>query len=468
MTASPSHSKSPLPTPLITTCPTPGTYTVPAETCTVTKTKSVFANTWTTLTSGTNTYGGYTTSVNCSTVLTLPYQTTTVEATITKTITSLTTVTCESSGVYTPVPPTTTVCETSTYVVYPVPIVFTPSTYTRPETTVTATVTEEVFVCPYEGVTSTSYITSVVLVTESPVPSSPAPSSPSAPVNVVSSSSPAPSPYSGGSSSGITTNGNKWAVAYTPYTSTGECKTADEVMADITVIAGKGFKAVRIYATDCSGLQNVGAACQANGLTIIIGIFIESSGISGAQSQVTEIIEWGSAGNWGIVELCVIGNEAIFNNYCTAEELAEFISSTKGAFSAAGYNGPCTTTEPLDILQASAGALCEVIDVVASNLEIFFNGDISADQAGEFVANQLQLTGECCPGKTAYNLECGWPSAGSANGAAIPGTSEQATALGGILSSCGENTVFFSYSDDAWKDPGPYGVEQFFGCIDAF
>jgi len=396
-------------------------------------------------------------------VLTCPYETTTVEETVTKTITSLTTVTCESSGIYTPVPPTTTVCETSTYVVYPVPWVFTPSVYTRPATTVTATVTEEVFVCPYEGYTSTTYITStsVVLVSASPVATTP-----TAPENVVTSSA-APAPYSGGKSSGITTNGNKWAVAYTPYTSSGQCKTADEVMADITIIAGKGFKAVRIYATDCSGLENVGAACAANGLTIIIGIFIESSGTSGAQSQVTEIIEWGSAGNWGLVEMCVIGNEAIFNNYCTAEELAEFISSCKSALTAAGYNGPCTTTEPLDILQASAGALCDVIDVVASNIEVFFNGGIAAEDAGEFVAGQLQLTGECCPGKTAYNLECGWPSAGSSNGAAVPGSAEQAAAIGSILSSCGENTVFFSFSDDAWKAPGPFGVEQFFGCIDS-
>lgn len=494
MTAAPTHSKAPLPTPFVTTCPTPGTYTVSAETITVNKTKSVFATTWTTLTPGTNSYGGYSTSVNCSTTLTIPYCTTTTESTVTKTLTSLTTVTCETPGEYTPVAPTTTVVSVSTVVVYPVPMTFTPSVYTRPETTITATVTEEVFVCPYSYPYSTTTSTSTNLVTvtatetssaspiatstwssspapappasSSPAPAPPASSSPAAPQSYPQSSS-APAP-SGGSSSGISTNGNKWAITYTPYTTTGQCKTADEVNSDIATIAGKGFKAVRLYATDCSGLQNVGSACQANGLKIIIGVFIESSGISGAQSQVQQIIEWGQAGNWGLVELCVIGNEAIFNGYCSAEDLAQFISSSKQAFQSAGYSGPCTTTEPLNILQENSGTLCAVIDVVASNIEPFFNSDVTADQAGSFVASQLQLTGQCCPGLTAYNLECGWPSNGSNNGAAVPGSSEQATAINGILESCGQNTVFFSYDNDEWKDPGTFNVEQYFGCMDLF
>jgi exo-beta-1,3-glucanase (GH17 family) len=254
-------------------------------------------------------------------------------------------------------------------------------------------------------------------------------------------------------------------MSYTPYTSSGQCKSADEVMADITIIAGKGFVAVRIYATDCSGLVNVGAACKANNIKLIIGVFIEASGISGAQSQVQEIIEWGE---WEIVEMIVIGNEAVFNGYCSASELAQFITSCKQSFQGAGYSGPCTTTEPLNILQQYASELCGCIDVVASNIQPFFNSDVSADQAGSFVKGQLDLTGQCCPGLKAYNLECGWPTNGSNNGAAVPGTSEQSTAMNGVLEECGEFTVVFSYSDDPWKGDGDFGVEPYFGLIDLF
>jgi exo-beta-1,3-glucanase (GH17 family) len=239
-------------------------------------------------------------------------------------------------------------------------------------------------------------------------------------------------------------------------------------MADIAIIAGKGFLAVRLYATDCSGLQNVGVACKANNVKMIIGVFIESSGIEGAQAQVTEIAEWGKSGMWEIVILAVIGNEAIFNNYCTAGQLADFIASTKSIWQQSGYTGPCTTTEPLSILQEVAGSLCGVIDVVAANIETFFTSTVVAEEAGTFVVEQLELVGQCCPGLEAYNLESGWPSSGQANGQAVPGTQQQQVALLDILEKAGNRTCFFSFANDHWKDAGQFDVEQSFGCIDVF
>jgi exo-beta-1,3-glucanase (GH17 family) len=363
--------------------------------------------------------------------------------------------------------------------VFPVPMTFTPGTYTRAATTVTAVVTEEIFVCPFQYTTTTTLLSTNVVTVSAPGGSptmSPPASSPAAPVQYAWTSSvaqPAPSssysaPSNGSSGGGFATNGNKWAFTYTPYTSTGQCKTADEVMADITVIAGKGFLAVRLYATDCSGLQNVGAACQANNLKMIIGVFIESSGIQGAQDQVTDIAEWGKSGMWEIVILIVIGNEAIFNKFCTPDELAGFISSAKSTWQQSGYNGPCTTTEPLSTLQEVAGSLCGVIDVVAANIQAFFTSTVVAEEAGTFVSQQLELVGQCCPGLDAYNLESGWPSAGQPNGQACPGKDQQQKALHDILDKAGSRTCFFSFANDLWKDAGDFNVEQTFGCIDQF
>ncbi|KAF2093135.1 glycoside hydrolase [Rhizodiscina lignyota] len=256
-------------------------------------------------------------------------------------------------------------------------------------------------------------------------------------------------------------------MSYTPYTTTGACKTADEVNSDIAQIASIGFSSVRLYATDCSGLPNVGGACKNHGLKLIAGIFIDESGISKASEQVSDITSWGNQGNWDTIEMIVIGNEAIFNNYCTAEELAGFITSTKETLKSAGYTGPCTTTEPLGTLMANKGAICGVVDVVAANIQPFFNAAVSASDAGSFVASQLELTGEQCPGKTAYNLECGWPSNGSPNGEAVPGPEQQKEAIGGVLgSSAASHTVIFSFENDAWKGSGDYGVEPYFGCAD--
>jgi len=379
-----------------------------------------------------------------------------------------TTYVCPSAGVYTPVAPQSTTVSTSTVLVYPVPTTYYPGDYTAPATTVTATVTNEIIVCPIESVTVTStYIetvkqvktTAAVTTASAAKETYPAYSQPAA-----SSSAPAPAKPS----SGVKVNGKKWAMTYTPYTTAGECKSASEVDADIAIIAGKGFTTVRLYATDCSGLVNVGAACKAHSMKLIVGVFIKSSGIDAAKPQVDEIVTWSQGGMWDIVSMVVIGNEAIFNGYCTSSALAEFISYSKAKLSAAGYHGPVTTTEPLNKLQEAGGDLCSVIDVVAANIQPFFNSGVDASSAGTFVASQLQLVGQVCPGKEAYNLECGWPNNGEANGAAQPGQSQQAAAIADIVDKVGDHTVIFSYDNDSWKSGGAFNVEKYFGCASLF
>jgi exo-beta-1,3-glucanase (GH17 family) len=287
-----------------------------------------------------------------------------------------------------------------------------------------------------------------------------APIVPAAPV-VPAYSSPAPKSTPAAS---IKVNGKQWAMTYTPYTSSGQCKSAYDVDSDIANIAAKGFTTVRLYATDCSGLVNVGASCKTHGLKIIMGVFIKAAGIADARPQLAEIATWGKAGNWDLITMIVVGNEAIFNQYCSAADLAAFILEAKYTWSAAGYSGPVTTTEPVSSLLSSASALCSVIDVVAANIQPFFDGSVVAEYAGDFVSSQLSMVAAACPGKTAYNLECGWPNQGSPNGKSIPGPSQQAAAMKDITSKAGDVTVVFSYDNDAWKAAGPFGVEQYFGC----
>jgi len=263
-------------------------------------------------------------------------------------------------------------------------------------------------------------------------------------------------------------NGKKWAMTYTPYSKSGSCKSASEVDSDLAMIAAKGFTTVRLYATDCSGLTNVGAAAKNHGLKLIMGVFIKAAGIDDARPQIADIVQWGKNGNWDLITMIVVGNEAIFNNYCSASQLAGFISEAKSAFAAGGYYGPVTTTEPVSSLLLAAPALCSVVDVIAANIEPFFDGGCVAEQAGTFVASQLAMVAAACPGKPAYNLETGWPSSGSSNGASIAGPSQQAAAMADIIDKVGDKTVIFSFDNDEWKAPGQFGVEQYFGCAGLF
>ncbi|KAI5300815.1 hypothetical protein KEM56_002179, partial [Ascosphaera pollenicola] len=91
-----------------------------------------------------------------------------------------------------------------------------------------------------------------------------------------------------------------------------------------------------------------------------------------------------------------------------------------------------------------------------------------AADAGTFVKSQLDILKNICSGKQVINLETGWPSAGNANGEAVPGTSEQAEAIKSLIEEVGSDSVFFSYSDDAWKAAGEFDVEQHWGCFSQF
>jgi exo-beta-1,3-glucanase (GH17 family) len=254
-------------------------------------------------------------------------------------------------------------------------------------------------------------------------------------------------------------------MTYSPYTSSGGCKDAGTVSSDIADIAGKGFTSVRVYSTDCSTLENVGSAAASNGLKLILGIFISDTGISGAQGQVTDIVNWAQ---WDLVELLVVGNEAVFNGYCSASALAGFISSVKSTVGAAGYTGPLTTTEPLETWLSSGTTFCDVVDVTAANLYAFFNAQTVASGAGAFIQAEIAELKPICPGKDVYVMETGWPHAGNCNGAACPSPENQVTAINSIKTVVGAQVVFFSYEDDAWKTPGEYDVEQYWGCADVF
>lgn len=447
-----------LPTPAVTSFSSTGTYTIPATTITVTDSTTVCGATTTEVPSGTHTIGGVTTVVETETVITCPYATVKPTGTTVTSVIEYTTYTCPAAGTYTVVPGTVTSVPTSTVLVYPTPQTITPGTYTQTETVVTVTRTDYTYVCPYA--------TSGLASNTAPAATTAAATTTAAPAPVATSTagtSSAAAPSSTGSS-GVTGAG-QYGMTFSPYTSSGSCMSQSEVFSNLQVIKNKGFNLVRVYSTDCNGLEYIGSACKQLGMNMIIGIFIEGSGISGAQDQVDAIAKWAQ---WDMVELIVVGNEAISSGYCSASQLAGFISSCKSTFKSAGYSGKVTTTEPINIWQSyGTSALCGAVDIVGANIHPFFNSEVTAEKAGEFALSEYQLLEKLC-GKDVINLETGWPNAGDANGAAVPGVAEQETAIKSIAAALGSKSIFFSYANDDWKNPGAFNVEQHWGCASVF
>lgn len=385
--------------------------------------------------------------------------------------------TIPSPGTYT-IPATTITLTAVTTVWTPSETTYPAGTYTQPEVVVTVTDVNYVVYCPFATSTSAAAVSSsapVVYVSTTPVAISVASPTSAVAVSTVASSAVSTSTStSGGGEGTLGSSSDQWAMCYTPYNpTTGDCLSAAEVLVDITLIKAKGFKAIRMYSSsegDCSGLENIGAAAKAVGLNIIVGIWIGDTGISGASEQVSDLLAWGNTDtNWDLVEGCLVGNEAINSKYVTASELATFISTVKSQLTSAGYKGGVSTTEPLDAWQASTSELCDVVDWVGVNLHAFFNADCEPSNAGPFVLSELTIADGLCPGKTAWNMETGWPSYSSeCNGVACGNSTSQATAIASIKSTVGGRAAIFSYSNDLWKAAGDFGCEQSWGCIDLF
>ncbi|KAJ4382763.1 hypothetical protein N0V86_001986 [Didymella sp. IMI 355093] len=319
---------------------------------------------------------------------------------------------------------------------------------------------------------------------EVPQPSKPAtPEYPTKPVDTPkpkpSSSKAADKPKPTGSYSNggrIVTNGNKWAMTYTPYAPDGNCKTEADIKSDIKQIADLGFTTIRSYSTDCGVFEYVVPACQEHGLKIIYGIFLEAGGSGGkgpfsqyANDQLDDIKN--NAPKDGVA-MVIVGNECMFNNNCAPGELASYIDHVRETLQGAGFpkDIAITTTEPVGTWEEKGAELCSHIDIFTVQVHPYFTSSISPDMAGDFAAQQLEQAAKVCPeaaAKGKYISEIGWPSAGNNNGKAVAGAAEQKEAMKKIIEKVGAEACLFSFKDDPWKHPGALGVEQHFGCADA-
>ncbi|TLD12538.1 uncharacterized protein PgNI_02965 [Pyricularia grisea] len=453
-----------VPTPIAQECPTPGTYTFPATTMVVTETVTACAPSSTVLTPGTNTIGGVTTVVTTATTVVCPVPTVKTETNgdVTSIVTQ-TTFVCPSSGTYV-IGGTTTAVSSETTVVVPTITSFPPGTYTAPAVT-TIVDTKTVVYCPFSTDTPAPAPTVAPTSAAAPPPAQPTTSKASETPSTPVSSTPATSPSA--SSPPTLGGGNQWAMTYTPYGNGGVCKSADEVESDIAKIKAGGFKSVRVYSTDCNTLPNVGAACRKHGVKMIIGVFVGQPGCTNGSPQVAEQISAiKSWAQWDLVEMCVVGNEALFNGHCTPSQLKDLIGEVRGVLRSGGCNAPVTTTDTVGGWegQGVAETICPVVDVVSANIHAYFNGAVLPQDAGKFVSSQLQHVQNLCGGKEGYVMETGWPTGGKCIGISCPGEQQQAEAIKSIQQECGGKSVFFSWTDDDWKASGDCGCENHFGC----
>lgn len=258
-------------------------------------------------------------------------------------------------------------------------------------------------------------------------------------------------------------------IVYSPYADDRSCKSSDEINSDLQLIYNKGIKQIRSYGTDCGSLSTVLSKCNQLGIKVNQGVWVSQDGVDSADDQIDQVIEYGQQNGWDIFNLFTFGNEAINSKYVDVDSLMTKLDSVRTKMRNAGYNGPVTTAEP-PATYINYPQLCTdtSMDIVAINPHSYFNEGISPDKAGDYVTTQQSQVAKLCKGKLVWITETGYPSQGATLGLNVPSPKNQEIAIKSILDSTGGDVTILTTYNDFWKDPGPYGIEQYFGTINLF
>ncbi|CAK9441651.1 uncharacterized protein LODBEIA_P55190 [Lodderomyces beijingensis] len=257
------------------------------------------------------------------------------------------------------------------------------------------------------------------------------------------------------------------AIVYSPYADNGGCKSANAINQDLELIASKGIKSIRSYGTDCGSLTTVLSKCRQLGLTVNQGAWMQD-GVNSVDDQVQQIIRYGQQNGWDVFDLITIGNEAINSGFVQVNDLINKLNSVKSQLQAAGYHGHVTTAEP-PISFINHPQLCTQanIDIVGVNPHSYFNSGIFPSGAGAYImAQKAQVEAVCS--KKASIIETGYPSQGATLGVNVPSDQNQYAAISSIIEATGGDVTILTTFNDYWKQPGPYGIEQYFGAIHLF
>ncbi|KAI4734361.1 glycoside hydrolase [Aureobasidium sp. EXF-12298] len=303
--------------------------------------------------------------------------------------------------------------------------------------------------------------------TQAPAYSSPAAYSSAAASSSSSSKAAASSPAA---SNGSGPQG--YGIVYSPYTDAGGCKSQDQVNSDFEKIMayassnGDSYDFVRTYGTDCNQVLKVLNVCEKYDLKIFAGIFNiweDDKFDIGIAELLADVKSFGN--DWSRFNTISAGNEVVNQGLLAADKVGAAVAKVRGAVNAAGYSGKIVAVDTLVAMVANADKLCDVSDYVAVNAHPFFDGNVAAENSGEWLLNSIQEVSSACNGKPTWITETGWPTQGSTNNKAVPSVQNQKAALSSMKSAVTSNVIWFTAFNDMWKtnSAATFNAEQYWG-----
>ena len=233
----------------------------------------------------------------------------------------------------------------------------------------------------------------------------------------------------------------------------------DHDMAQLSAITGR----VRTY-TVSHGQDKVPEIARRYGLTVSLGIWI-SSDLEANEKELNTGIKVALA-NRRNVDRVIVGNETIYRNDVTADQLNDYIRRVRAALPA---RIKVTTAEPWSmwLLTPEIG---ENVDVIFVHLLPYWES-VSARDAQSFLDRAFINVQEEFPDKPIVIGETGWPSEGRTRGNAQASLSNQAYFLRGFMQSAldkGYDYYLLEAYDQPWKISNQEGaVGAYWGVFDA-
>ena len=249
-----------------------------------------------------------------------------------------------------------------------------------------------------------------------------------------------------------------FGICYDLIDDQSQCKSQDTVNSDVGFFASQGYKMIRTYDIGCNVGYVVSAAAQ-QGMKVYAGI----NDVSDVSGDVGKLISYLN-GNWGAVDTVVVGNEQVNNGIAPATVIGA-INQARGMLQAAGYTGNVVTVDVYTQI-INNPSLCAASDFCAANAHGYFDTDLQAGDAGQWLMSTYNDIQNIANGKSIVITESGWPHAGSPNGAAVASTGDQQSAIASLKSAFAnmpENLFLFEAFDASYKSAGSMGIEQSFG-----
>jgi len=232
----------------------------------------------------------------------------------------------------------------------------------------------------------------------------------------------------------------------------------DEMRRDLEIMS-KLTDNIRTYSVDGT-LGDIPKLAEEFGLRVTIGIWI-SPDQARNEREIQTAIEL--ANNSRSVVRVVVGNEALFREEITPEELIVLLDRVRAAVKV-----PVTTSEQWHIWEKYP-QLAKHVDLIAAHILPYWEF-IPVDKAGEFVLDRARDLKKLFPKKPLLLSEVGWPSNGRMRGGADASPADQAIYLRNLVNTLnrrGYNYFVIEAFDQPWKASDEGSVGAYWGVYNA-